>query len=258
MSTVLAGVDFPAAGVIAGYVVGPATGLMLLIIGMTLRSRDRNRPRVTQHPRTDRPATTPLPYPAVEPYPGVLSASYRESPNDRTAPRTRLRGTTTAIVGALILGLTAMGELSFHALTDKPPPSMKIGDCLTRQSLSEQVRPRPVDCALPNTLQLAAVATDDRCPDGPAHDSRYLPIALGANLMWCLMPNFEEGQCFRADSPHSAYEVVDCTAEHADIKVIRRADNGASDLCPELSAPLHYPQPQRLYCLEIIRQPRTW
>lgn len=257
---VAGGVELPSLLPAVGQFVGPVIGVALLIVGMRLRARDRRRPpavaRVALAPGLlDDPAMEALPYPAVEPYPGTPLPGLGSPGRAGPAPRRRLRGTPLAIVGAVLFGVTSMGALGFHALTDKPLPSVAIGDCVTEQSLMQPGRPKPVDCALPDTMELAGFAEGQRCPDGPVHETLYIVIDISKTVTWCLVPNFTEGQCFRADSLETIYEVTDCTGIHADIKVARRVDNGVSDLCPDGTTPMHYPKPLRLYCLQVLKVP---
>lgn len=259
MTIVAGGVELSSLLPVLGQFVGPVIGLALLIVGMRLRARDRRRPPVKDgvvpRPVPEDQGMAPLPYPAVEPYPGTPLPGLASQGWVGPSSRKRLRGTTLALVGATVFGITTMGELGFHALTDKPLPSVAIGDCVTEQSLIEPGRPKPVDCALPNTMELAAYAEGQRCPDGPINKTLYIVIDISKTVTWCLVPNFTEGQCFRADSLETIYEVTDCTGIHADIKVARRIDNGVSDLCPDETTGMHYPQPLRLYCLQVLKVP---
>lgn len=243
-----------------GYFIGPAIGVALLVTGMRLRARDRRRPplNVGAAPGLvpDYPGmAAALPYPAVDPYPGAPSPGFDGGRPAGMDPRKRLRGTGIAVIGAAVLVFTTMGELGFQALTGKPLPSVAIGDCITTQSLAQPGRPKPVDCSLPNTMELAAFAAEDRCPDGPIDESLYIVVDVGAKATWCLVPNFTEGQCLRADTPETVYEATDCNGLHADIKVTRRVDDGVGDRCPDRAAVVRYPMPARLYCLESLRVP---
>ena len=262
MRSLLAIVHVPDSLAVAGYLLGPTIGLALLIIGFALRSRDRNRPPAqpgapAAPAAAAYPAMAPLPYPAIAPYPGVPLPGYGDHWPYSPPPRKRLRGTTAAAVGAVIFVGFTIGELGYAGLTGKPLHKPVAGDCFTRASLTQPGRPVPVDCDLPNTLVLADISTDNHCPDGPVRDSRYIATGSGDDRTWCLVPNFTQGQCFRVDSPETVYELTDCDGGHADIKVIRRLDNSGPSRCPAGSIPLYYPQPQRVYCLQVVR-PRVF
>lgn len=271
-----ASVDLSTVGLNIAYLTVPVVGLIVVAIGLRMRARARARAR---HQSVHYPPGTggsPLAYAApagrlqhgyVMPpqmagyatgYSGTAHPPFPVAPPAwaPTPPRSRSRrGTIVAVLGAVIFFGATLGEFGYLSYVDAAPTAA-IGDCVTRDSMKSFRGPRPVSCAKPNTFEVVSTSQSAECPDGPVSKSLYVSIDQSAHTTWCLVPNLSDGDCFRIDSPEVMFDVIDCADPFAAVKVAERIDGASvedSRRCPRNTRFIAFPEPERVYCLEVLR-----
>lgn len=127
-------------------------------------------------------------------------------------------------------------------------PRPEPGECAAVAGTKDAPRYRAADCGSEQAnVRIAKVVEDEGgCPEGGARYSTYTgPFTL------CLIPNFVEGACYRADR-QAGMRRVDCAGEHA-IRVARVA-TGRVACGPDRA--VAYPEPSVTFCLARGAAPR--
>jgi hypothetical protein len=245
-------VDISHLAYLAGYLALPIAGVVMLIAGIVRRS--------ASPPGLPAPAPHPYPtpwQPGQQPQPGYPYA--QQPPSYRPPAPQRRAGTGLIVAGAILIAVTMLGSVGRAATNSESDSSaghISVGDCVTASNLKRSGALKPIDCTDTDaTFELAATANSARCPDKPIGETAYVYINTPQSTM-CFIPVLAEGACFRADSLHTMFNVVDCTDRSAGAKVVKAANrfDGSTDtaLCPTATKPLAYPKPARLYCLTAV------
>ncbi|MFV0495699.1 hypothetical protein [Mycobacterium sp.] len=242
---------------IAGALVLPIVGLVLLIIGLRSRSASRRAardPRAAGYPPQGYPPEgyPPPGYPPAAPgYPPGDPAGYPTG----TAPPPKATGGGTAMIiaGAVLLALGAAGVLGTAAVIVSTHSRPAVGECFTNDILDNS-RWKRSNCQNPEAvLEFAALAdASGKCPDHRVKSSRYLSIERDGTRR-CFIPNLFVGHCYMAIRNDETVREVTCDTTGKVLRVVARLDGKADmNACPDATHPVTFPRPVRTYCTERV------
>ncbi len=243
-------------GIVAGSLLIPAAGLLLLILGI-------------RRTRTGRASQA---MPNWQP-PGA-AAGYPYPPPPAYHPQPKPSGGAVAMIVSgcvlLVLGLAGVGVATLSALhalssghgqssatSPSAPEGLHVGECITdQQYASAEMSPEPTDCnkrAAVYELAHQGTGPTATCPDGLREDSGYA-VLFNSSRTYCFVLNVEEGECFHVEPAAQLFSPLDCDDPAANSKIDRVVDGVADpSLCGGGAQGATFPEPARTYCVVAPR-----
>lgn len=148
-------------------------------------------------------------------------------------------GVTLVVAAVVIYGLT-----EFLTPIQKP----KAGDCAFLTGAVGEGRYNAVDCAAPNANYVVAgtVARTESCPN-PA-DAAWVPVRfIDPKIRFCLVPRYDEGDCYDEASPVYDVNAVDCGGDT--FRVTRVSSEVPAPACATGEQIRAFPEVRLTYCI---------
>lgn len=262
---ILAAGDSPvrSIGALVGMLIVPLAGLVLLIVGLSNRSKSkqqRSQLEFAQHQQQFAvvpPHHMQQPPAGMPPQHGYNMPAYGQQPPQPPQPApTKKRGTGLIIVGSLmlVLGLlTAVAQVATSSTGSSV--GLDVGDCLDGSSVAAAniVDADPISCDSAEAVFVFAAMVDDanKCPDGKTAVTTDYAIVKNSTAGWCFALNLIEGQCYRVGMEGKSVDPSVCSRGSDNlIRVDKRVD-GATDVQATCGGPkgVKFPVPARVYCV---------
>ena len=257
-------------GRVIGALLIPGAGLVMLIVGLRMRSRRTPMPQQWVSPPPGYPPVPgqPGPYPGY-PSPGGQASPYPSYP---PPPPKQTGGTVLIVLGAILLVLGLLGLLVNVAVgagrkqdqsrstttsarttpSAAKPSGLSVGDCITNaQYQAADMDPDPVACGTSEAIYELAYRGEgsaSTCPDGLREESNYA-VLLNKSHLYCFVLDVSAGECFEVDPDKKSFTSVACTDPTANAKVDQVIE-GKTDLaaCPGGPTGAAFPEPPHVVC----------
>lgn len=252
------------AGALLGTFLIPIIGLILLIVGLTTRSKSR---RQIQQPYGG-PPNFQQPYPGAPPQyaqqaygqPQYGQQPYPQPPYP--APARKPQGAPLIIIGAvlLVLGLlVVVGRLGTSASNNmtNSGSGLTVGECLSVSSFrAADPNADPTPCGSTDGVYELAAKVDRgvTCPDGKSETTSSYSVLKSSRSTLCFALNLQKGECYRIDKATLTFEPVSCSSTVAGVVQVGKRVDGATDL-EKTCGPggggqgVAFPTPPRVICV---------
>ncbi|SHE78657.1 LppU/SCO3897 family protein [Streptoalloteichus hindustanus] len=164
------------------------------------------------------------------------------------APPARKKTNPLKIVVPVLVALLAIGGIAYTYFNDGA--SAKVGDCASVSGNAKDAKYQALDCGNDKaTYKVAKVLENpsDSCPSGD-YDTYTQTARRGKDFKLCLMPNLQEGSCYKVGEDGKDITKVACGAE-ATIKISKVVRDKADEAACGDDKAFAYPEPATTFCL---------
>jgi hypothetical protein len=180
-----------------------------------------------------------------------LPAPPQAAQPEQPAPKKK-KGLPKWLTGIIAIIVIGGGVLAFNYFTSDVAQA-KAGDCakVSGTESKPEYAAAACDSAEANAIVSKATSnTSEACGSTEGVVQIIQKLGRGPDTKLCLIPRFEEGQCYKTESGDSSLALVKqaCAADNIKVtKVIK--DKVDPTLCGEGGAPVTYTEPPITYCL---------